>query len=132
MSGRILSHRLTPLVRRGLLNRQLHSAGSRTGGLLRSEGNAALRGSGRWRNWPLGANSIHNVPAVRTISFARMVPKLAVKLARIPAMFGGAMIAGLAYMQYQATRMYPIFLYKLINYIYSMLGCIRGINAYLL
>lgn len=104
MSGRILSHRLAPLVRRGLANRQLHSAGSRTGGLLRSEGNATLRGNRIWRAWPLGANSIHNVPAVRTISFARFVPKLAVKLVRIPAMFGGAMIAGLAYLQYQATR----------------------------
>ncbi|KAI9838241.1 MAG: dynamin-like GTPase mgm1 [Sclerophora amabilis] len=33
-----------------------------------------------------------------------MLPKLALKLARIPAMFGGAMIAGLAYVQYQAGQ----------------------------
>jgi hypothetical protein len=34
-----------------------------------------------------------------------MAPKLALKFVRIPAMFGGAMIAGLAYLQYQAARM---------------------------
>ncbi|CAL5871141.1 uncharacterized protein PFLUO_LOCUS5387 [Penicillium psychrofluorescens] len=101
MSGRILSHRLAPLVRNGLLARHLHNAGSRTGGLLRADGGAALRG----RAWPTGANAIHNnVPAVRTISFARMLPKLALKLARVPAMFGGATIAGLAYIQYQANQ----------------------------
>lgn len=63
---------------------------------------AALRG----RAWPVGSSSIHNnVPAVRNISFVRILPRLAMKLVRIPAMFGGAMIAGLAYLQYQATRM---------------------------
>ncbi|PLB43684.1 putative mitochondrial dynamin GTPase [Aspergillus steynii IBT 23096] len=100
MSGRILSHRLVPLLRTGLLARHLHNAGARTGGLLRSDGGAALRG----RAWPVGANSIHNVPAVRNISFARILPKLAMKLVRVPAMFGGAMVAGLAYFQYQATQ----------------------------
>lgn len=100
MSGRILSHRLVPLLRTGLLARHVHNAGVRTGGLLRADGSAALRG----RAWPVGANSIHNnVPAVRAISFSRMLPKLAVKLARVPAMFGGAMVAGFAYFQYQAT-----------------------------
>jgi hypothetical protein len=49
------------------------------------------------------------VPAVRTISFARVLPKLATKLIRIPAMFGGAMVAGLAYIQYQANRMMLMF-----------------------
>jgi len=103
MSGRILSHRLTPLLRRGLLARHIHNVSARTGGLLRADGGAALRG----RAWPAGANSIHNnVPVVRTISFARILPRLAIKLARLPAMFGGAMIAGIAYLQYQATRMY--------------------------
>ncbi|CAI7637832.1 unnamed protein product [Penicillium palitans] len=100
MSGRILSHRLGPLLRNGHLTRHIHNAGSRTGGLLRADGGAALRG----RAWPVGANAIHNVPAVRSISFARMLPKLALKLVRVPAMFGGATIAGLAYFQYQATQ----------------------------
>ncbi|KAL4888709.1 P-loop containing nucleoside triphosphate hydrolase protein [Aspergillus ambiguus] len=100
MSGRILSHRLVPLLRTGYLARHVHNAGARTGGLLRSDGGAALRG----RAWPVGANGIHNVPAVRAISFSRMLPKLALKLARVPAMLGGATVAGLAYFQYQATQ----------------------------
>ncbi|KAL4790867.1 P-loop containing nucleoside triphosphate hydrolase protein [Aspergillus venezuelensis] len=101
MSGRILSHRLVPLLRTNLLARHVHNAAARTGGLLRAESGAALRG----RAWPVGANSIHNnVPAVRAISFHRILPKLAVKLVRVPAMFGGAAVAGLAYFQYQATQ----------------------------
>jgi replication fork clamp-binding protein CrfC len=56
----------------------------------------------------MGTNSLHNAVAVRNASFARILPKLVLKFARIPAMFGGAMIAGLAYLQYQATRkVYP-------------------------
>lgn len=103
MSGRVVSQRLTPLLRRGLLARHVNIVGSRnTGGLLRVD-NAAVRG----RAWPVGTSSIHNnVPAVRNISFARILPRLALKLARIPAMFGGAMIAGVAYIQYQAARMW--------------------------
>jgi len=45
-----------------------------------------------------------NLPVVRNASFARILPNLAVKLVRIPAMFGMAMIGGLAYLQYQATQ----------------------------
>ncbi|KAF7622152.1 putative mitochondrial dynamin GTPase [Aspergillus flavus] len=100
MSGRILSHRLVPLLRTGFLARHVHNAGARTGGLLRSDGSAALRG----RTWPVGANSIHNVPAVRGISFARILPKLALKLVKVPAMLGTATVAGLAYIQYQTTQ----------------------------
>ncbi|KAJ5902053.1 hypothetical protein N7495_002581 [Penicillium taxi] len=99
MSGRILSHRLAPLVRTGLA-RHLHNASSRTGGLLRADGGAGLR-----RRASFGSSAIHNnVPAVRAFSFARLLPKLALKLVRVPAMFGGATIAGLAYFQYQATQ----------------------------
>ncbi|KAF9882718.1 dynamin-like GTPase mgm1 [Aspergillus nanangensis] len=83
------------------MSRHVHNAGTRTGGLLRSNGSAALRG----RAWPIGANAIHhNVTAVRTISFSRMMPKLALKLLRIPTMLGGATVAGLAYIQYQANQ----------------------------
>ena len=115
MSGRIISHRLTPLLRKSPLSRHVHnylgfrtignggSVGAGTGGLLRVDGagSAAVRG----RGWPVGVNAIHhlNVVAVRNISFARILPRLALKLARIPAMLGGAMIAGLAYIQYQAS-----------------------------
>lgn len=104
MSGRLLSRSSALLSRRtAVLSRQLHHAGGiHSGGLLRTQGNgyylrARLPLSGG-RNW------IHNVPAVRSISFARIIPKLAMKLVRVPAMFGGAMIAGLAYLQYQAAR----------------------------
>lgn len=103
MSGRILSQRLTPLLRRGLLARHVHLHSNRTGGLLRID-STTLRG----RPWPVGSNSIHNVPAVRSISFARILPRLALKLARLPAMFGGAMIAGVAYIQYQAAREFSL------------------------
>jgi hypothetical protein len=103
MSGRILSHRVGPLLRTGHLARHLHNAGARTGGILRADSSATLRG----RTWPVGSNAIHNnVPAVRGISFARMFPKLALKLVRVPAMFGGATVAGFAYIQYQANRMF--------------------------
>lgn len=101
MSGRILSLRVGPLLRTRQVARHMHNAGARTGGLLRADNSAAVRG----RVWPIGANGIHiNVPAVRGISFARVLPRLAVKLARLPAMFGGATIAGFAYIQYQANR----------------------------
>lgn len=56
------------------------------------------------RRWPLGANAIHNLPAVRHASFARAIPQLAMKLLRVPAMFGAAMIGGIAYLQYQAAQ----------------------------
>jgi replication fork clamp-binding protein CrfC len=72
---------------------------------VNADGQSTLLPS-KWRRrlWPLGANAIHNIPAVRSYSFARVLPKLALKMARIPAMFGGAMIAGLAYIQYQAAQ----------------------------
>jgi hypothetical protein len=46
------------------------------------------------------------VLAIRQMSFARSIPKLVLKFARIPAAFGGAAIAGLAYVQYKAERGY--------------------------
>lgn len=49
-------------------------------------------------------NSFHNAVIVRNASFARFLPRLVVKFIRIPAMAGGVMIAGLAWIQYQATR----------------------------
>lgn len=56
----------------------------------------------------MGYNLLHNAVAVRSVSFVRILPKLLLKLARIPAMFGGVMIAGLAYVQFQATRRFTI------------------------
>lgn len=109
MSGRrLLNPRFAPsLAWRTHLShyaaqRPLYSTHTRAGGLLRTPQNSR---NPRRRSWPFGTYSLHNVPAVRNISFARALPKLAVKFLRVPAMFGGAAIAGLAYIQYQATRM---------------------------
>ena len=55
--------------------------------------------------WPIGTNAnALSLPVTRNISFARALPKLFLKAARIPAAFGGAMIAGMAYLQYQAAQ----------------------------
>ncbi|KIV87910.1 hypothetical protein PV11_03426 [Exophiala sideris] len=98
MNGRLLSARAAPLLRQRA-GRLFHNhVQTHAGGLLRP--NRLLP----QRNWPLGSNSIHNVPVVRSISFARVLPKLALKMARLPAMFGASMLAGLAYLQYQATQ----------------------------
>ena len=93
MSGRLLASRAAPLLRRSA--RHIHTSVT-SGGLLRTR---PAR-----RQWPLGSNSIHNVPMVRSISFVRILPRLALNLARLPALFGASMIAGLAYLQYQAQQ----------------------------
>ncbi|EMC98468.1 hypothetical protein BAUCODRAFT_32513 [Baudoinia panamericana UAMH 10762] len=72
-----------------------------------SRASASLRTGRAWpqrRMWPFGSNAIHNLPAVRHASFARAIPNLAMKLIRVPAMFGMAMLGGLAYLQYQAAQ----------------------------
>lgn len=105
MSGARITARLArwgpPQLR--ALRRYMHQPAVSAGGLLRSQVLPTSR-QNRRRYWPFGAYSLHNAPAVRTISFARILPKLALKLVRIPAMFGAATIGGLAYLQYQATR----------------------------
>lgn len=104
MSGRLLSARLLPLAQR--VNRQgarhFHQASTSAGGLLRSDSTVRLA---RQRIWPAGYTPFHNAVIVRNASFARILPKLLIKFARIPALFAGATITGLAYVQYQATRM---------------------------
>lgn len=57
--------------------------------------------------WFSGGNAFHNAVAVRNASFARFLPKLVVKFARIPALFGGVTVATVAWVQYQANREYP-------------------------
>lgn len=49
-------------------------------------------------------NAFHNAVAVRNVSFARILPNLVLKFARLPAIFGGVMIGGIAWIQYQAIR----------------------------
>ena len=106
MRGALLRSGLAPLARRAAIQtarRYTQKSGlqSSGAGLLRVD---SLRTS-LHRSWPPGSSAIHNVPAVRNISFVRNVPSLFMKLLRIPAMFGGAAVAGLAYIQYQANRM---------------------------
>lgn len=96
---------LTPLARRVTVRaiRQYHHphhAQLPTGGLQRANSGAhALRRSQR-----LQANLYHNAVIVRNASFARMLPKLALKFIRVPALFGGVMIGGVAWIQYQAVQ----------------------------
>ena len=62
----------------------------------------------RSARWPGQIYRYHNlggaVIVVRQMSFARSMPKLVLKFARIPAAFGGAALAGLAYVQFKAER----------------------------
>ena len=83
--------------------RYFHSPVDYAGGLLQRQTPLVARTSPK-RTWPFNTNALHNAPATRAISFARVLPNLAVKFLRIPAMFGAATIGGLAYLQYQATR----------------------------
>ncbi|EUC31366.1 hypothetical protein COCVIDRAFT_27188 [Bipolaris victoriae FI3] len=103
MSGRLVAGRLAPLARRSpLLTPRFYTTHSLpAGGLLRNE--AALRLVKR-RPWPLGSYALHNVPATRSISFARVIPKLVGKFATVGAATGGAIIAGVSYIQYQAGQ----------------------------
>lgn len=103
MSGRLVTARLATLARRTALHTpRLYTTHSLpAGGLLRNE--AGLRLIKR-RPWPLGSYALHNLPATRSISFARVVPKLVTKLATAGAAAGGAVIAGVSYIQYQAGR----------------------------
>jgi hypothetical protein len=75
---------------------------SSAGGLLRPDSILQSRGL----RWPDQIYRYHNsgALAVRQMSFARSLPKLVLKFAKIPAAFGGAAIAGLAYLQFQVER----------------------------
>ncbi|KAL1594251.1 mitochondrial dynamin GTPase Msp1 [Nothophoma quercina] len=103
MSGRLIAARLATLARRTPLHTpRLYTTHSLpAGGLLRND--AGLRLIKR-RPWPLGSYALHNLPATRSISFARVVPKLVTKLATAGAAAGGAVIAGVSYIQYQAGQ----------------------------
>jgi hypothetical protein len=104
MSGRLVAGRLSTLARRTpLLTPRLYTTHSLpAGGLLRNEAGIRLV---KRRPWPLGSYALHNIPATRSISFARVIPKLVGKFATVGAAAGGAVIAGVSYIQYQAGRM---------------------------
>jgi hypothetical protein len=105
MSGRLVAGRLSTITRRSpLLTPRFYTTHSLpAGGLLRNQ--AGLRLVKR-RPWPLGSYSLHNIPATRSISFARVIPKLVGKFATVGAAAGGAVVAGVSYIQYQAGRMF--------------------------
>ncbi|KAK5657276.1 hypothetical protein OQA88_3335 [Cercophora sp. LCS_1] len=91
---------LSPLARRAAVRavRQFHQFP--TGGIQRADGiGRVVRKPSRFP-----ANAYHNAVIVRNASFARVLPKLVVKFARIPALFGGLMVGGVAWIQYQAIQ----------------------------
>ncbi len=100
MSGRLLAAGALPLTRRGAVQAVRRYHRLPTGGLQGSD--AAARTARRRMQLP--ANAFHNAVIVRNASFARFLPKLVLKFARIPAMFGGLIIGGVAWVQYQAIR----------------------------
>lgn len=111
MSGRLLAAGIVPLSTRraaaafpkttSSVARQYHHLGRfPTGGLQSAD--AAIRAT-RQRIWFPG-NAFHNAVTSRNASFARFLPKLAAKFIRVPAMFGGLMIGGVAWIQYQAVQ----------------------------
>lgn len=105
MSGQRLAARLgRPALRFNLARRYIHHHPISSAGGLHPSRTSNPINYGRRRAWPFGAFSIHELTVVRNVSFARVLPKLALKLVRIPALFGAAMISGLAYLQYQATQ----------------------------
>jgi replication fork clamp-binding protein CrfC len=58
----------------------------------------------RGRTWYQG-NSFHNAVIVRNASnFAKFLPRLVLKIARVPAMLGGLAVGGYAWVHYQATQ----------------------------
>ncbi|TVY34271.1 Protein msp1, mitochondrial, partial [Lachnellula occidentalis] len=108
MSSRLFSARLLPLAQRATSRtsaaaaRTIHSYhSSSAGSLLRSE--TGVRATRR-RIWPAGTIRFSNAVIVRNASFARVIPSILMKFARVPALFAGATITGLAYVQYQATQ----------------------------
>ncbi|KAL2179162.1 P-loop containing nucleoside triphosphate hydrolase protein [Thermothelomyces heterothallicus CBS 202.75] len=101
MSAQLRAARaMVPLARRVTVRavRQFHQLP--TGGIQRAE--LAIRGSRRSLQFP--SNAYHNAVIVRNASFARLLPKLALKFVRIPALFGGLMIGAVGWIQYQAIQ----------------------------
>lgn len=105
MSAQRLAARLgRPALRFPVARRYMHHHPVSTAGGLHPTHTSTAGRYGKRRTWPFGTYSIHELTVVRNASFARVLPRLALKLVRIPAMFGAAMIGGLAYLQYQATQ----------------------------
>lgn len=104
MSGRLIASRLAPIARRAVFTpRRPFYSTTGAGGLLRSDAGLRLL---KQRPWPIGSYALHNVPVVRSISFARVIPKIVTRFATAGAAAGGAVVAGISYVQYQAGRKY--------------------------
>ena len=105
MSGRRLAAgALGPLARRGLAQntvRHFHHHRMPAGGLQRLD-MSPVRAVRHRVGFPV--NSYHNAVLVRNASFVRLIPRIMLKFARIPATFGGLMIGAAAWVQYQAIR----------------------------
>ena len=94
---------LPSTLRTAVASRKITTANNAGNALIRSGVFSARILRRLW--WPIGASaSALSLPITRNVSFARAIPKLFLKAARIPAAFGGAMIAGMAYIQYQAAQ----------------------------
>jgi hypothetical protein len=91
---------VSPLARRVTLRAVRHFHQLPTGGIQRAE--LASRSFRRSLQFP--SNAYHNAVIVRNASFARLLPKLAIKFIRIPALFGGLAIGAVGWIQYQAIR----------------------------
>ena len=91
---------MAPVARRVTVRAVRHFHQLPTGGIQRAE--LAARGFRRSLQFP--SNAYHNAVIVRNASFARLLPKLAIKFIRIPALFGGLTIAAVGWIQYQAIR----------------------------
>ncbi|KAI9676631.1 MAG: dynamin-like GTPase mgm1 [Trizodia sp. TS-e1964] len=114
MSGRLLSSRLAPLARRiqpQIFPRISHYSTTIGGGLLRSDARSRVGGRSPW---PSGSYYVHNLPAVRNISFIRAFPNLFLKLIRLPALLFGVVAVGITFVQHQANLAgnYALDLYK--------------------
>lgn len=106
MSGRRLAAgAFGSLVRRGLAQNAVrhyhHHQRLPVGGLQRLD-IASVRAARQRVGFPV--NNYHNAVMVRNASFVRLIPKIVMKFARIPATFGGLMIGAAAWVQYQAIR----------------------------
>ncbi|KAK4679231.1 mitochondrial dynamin GTPase Msp1 [Podospora pseudoanserina] len=92
---------IAPVARRVGLRavRQFHQFP--TGGIQRAD--LAARDLRRSVQFP--AKLYHNAVMVRNASFVRLLPKLAIKFVRIPALFGGLMLGAAGWVQYQAIQL---------------------------
>ena len=98
MSYRLAAAALRPAARRAAIRSVREHHRLPAGGLLRHD--ALVRG----RTWYQG-NSFHNAVTTRNASnFAKLLPRLLMKIVRVPAMLGGIVVGGYAWVHYQATR----------------------------